>query len=288
LSLRVFVLEPAQALLLGLGLSLFIAVLALRRGSLTHSGAFGAILVGTLVFSAGGLSWGILLVAFFVTSSALSHYKERAKSPLAEKFQKGHRRDLGQVLANGGWGALTALAFALFAHPIFFFAFAGAMATVNADTWATEVGVLSSAPPRLITNGRVVAVGTSGGVTRLGTLVACLGALLIGALATFFMLAVPDPRSGPARPLDWLVFPLIITAAGLLGSLIDSVLGATVQAIYYCDFDQKETEAAVHRCGRPARWVRGWLWLDNDWVNFIASAAGSLLAVGLFRVAIAF
>jgi len=88
------------SLLLGLLLSTIIAALAYWRGSLSSSGAGGAILVGTLIFAIGGLSWGLLLIAFFVTSSALSHYQARAKEPLAEKFQKGHRRDSGQVLAN--------------------------------------------------------------------------------------------------------------------------------------------------------------------------------------------
>ena len=288
MSLPVFLSGPAQALLLGLGFSLLIAALAYWRGSLTLSGAFGAIVMGTLIFSIGGLSWGLLLVTFFVTSSALSHYKERVKEPLAEKFQKGHRRDIGQVLANGGWGALTALAFGASAHPLCFIAFAGAMATVNADTWATELGVLSKTAPRRITNGQVVAVGTSGGVTPIGTLVAFLGALLIGVLAELFMFAALEPTLGSARLRELLLFPLVIAAAGLLGSLFDSLLGATVQAIYFCDFDQKETEAAWHRCGHAARWIRGWRWLDNDRVNFLASVAGSLVAVALFQVAAAF
>ena len=220
--------------------------------------------IGALVFGVGGFAWGVLLVAFFVTSSALSHYKERAKEPLAEKFQKGHRRDLGQVLSNGGAGALGALAYALDPQPIFFVAFVGAMATVNADTWATELGVLSKAPPRLIATGRVVAVGTSGGVTLFGTFIALCGALLIGILAApFFNLSIL----------------FISTLSGLLGSLFDSLLGATAQAIYFCDHDQKETEARVHRCGNATRLIRGWRWLDNDWVNFFASVAGSAIAI---------
>ncbi len=232
---------------------------------------------GTLIFAMGGLSWGLLLVTFFVTSSALSHYKERAKEPLAEKFQKGHRRDLGQVLANGGWGALIALAFGFYPHPLFFFAFAGAMAAVNADTWATELGVLSTRAPRLVTNGRVVAAGTSGGVTALGTLAAVGGALLIGVLASFLLFLVPDPLT-VARSRDLLLLPIAVAVAGLAGSFLDSFLGATVQVIYYCDFDQKETESARHRCGRATRMIRGWRWLDNDRVNFLASVAGSGIA----------
>jgi len=254
--------------LLGFALALVIAALAYQRGALSSSGALGAIVVGTLVFAMGGLAWAILLIAFFVTSSALSRYQARAKEPLAEKFQKGHRRDLGQVLANGGWGALLALAYGFSPQPILFVAFVGAMATVNADTWATELGVLSKTLPRLITNGRVVAIGTSGGVTLIGTLVAFCGALLIGALAFAARLEIRD----------WRLIS-ISAVAGLIGSLFDSLLGATVQAIYYCDFDQKETESAIHRCGRATRLIRGWRWLDNDWVNLLASVVGSGIAV---------
>jgi uncharacterized protein (TIGR00297 family) len=263
-------------LFFGFALALLVAALAYWRGSLSFSGAVGATIIGTLIFAVGGFAWAILLIAFFITSSALSHYQARAKEPLAEKFQKGHRRDLGQVLANGGWGALLALAYGFAPQPILFVAFVGAMATVNADTWATELGVLSKIAPRLITNGRVVAVGTSGGVTPLGTFVAFCGALLIGILA-FLAQVIFDYH------LSFVICHCLIPLAGLLGSLFDSLLGATVQAIYYCDFDQKETEAAFHRCGRATRLIRGWRWLDNDWVNFLSSIVGSLIAVAAYN-----
>ncbi|MEW5719739.1 MAG: DUF92 domain-containing protein [Chloroflexota bacterium] len=259
--------------LIGAMFALLIAALAYRRGALSFNGAVGATIIGTVIFAVGGLAWAILLIAFFVTSSALSHYQARAKAPLAEKFQKGHRRDLGQVLANGGWGALLALAYAFTPQPVLFVAFAGAMATVNADTWATELGVLSKTAPRSIATGRTVAVGTSGGVTAFGTFVAFCGALLIGALAFLAQFITNDFH------LSFVICHLLIPIAGLLGSLFDSALGATVQAIYYCDFDQKETESAIHRCGRATRLIRGWRWLDNDWVNFLASVMGSGIAV---------
>ncbi len=271
-------------LLVGLGLSASVASLAAWRGSLNLSGAVGAVVVGTVIFAMGGLSWGLLLIAFFVTSSALSHYKEQVKEPLAEKFQKGLQRDLGQVLANAGWGCSCALAFGVYPDPVLFIAFAGAMATVNADTWATELGVLSANEPRLITTGRLVPVGTSGGVTPLGTLVALAGALFIGVLAVLFRLFLPDAQANAPSYSTSILAALGLALAGLLGSLFDSLLGATVQAMYFCEFDQKETESAIHRCGHAARRIRGWAWLDNDWVNLISSAAGSLLAVALYWV----
>lgn len=268
-------------LLIGFLFAFTIAALAYQRGSLSSSGAVGTIIIGTLIFAIGGLAWAVLLVGFFVSSSALSHYKENAKAHLAEKFQKGHRRDLGQVLANGGWGALLALGYAFVPAPIFFVAFAGAMATVNADTWATELGVLSNRPPRLITNGRVVTVGTSGGITPFGTVVAFCGALFIGVLASLVVLFETFVLRHPSS-VTWVPLMLVSALAGLLGSLFDSLLGATVQAIYFCDFDQKETESAIHRCGTRTRLIRGWRWLDNDWVNFLASVFGSLVAALLW------
>lgn len=280
--------------LLGLVLSTTIAVLAYWRGLLSSSGMVGAIGVGTLVFAMGGIVWGLLLIAFFVTSSALSHYQARVKEPLADKFQKGHRRDLGQVLANGGWGAFLALAFGIAPHPLLFVAFVGAMAAVTADTWATELGVLSKTPPRLITTGRVVPVGTSGAITPLGTFAALGGTVLIGLLAVISVSLFPDthhalrithhPSAGSGQAASRITLLLLVSLCGLLGSLFDSLLGATVQAIYFCDLDQKETEAARHRCGRTARRIRGWHWLDNDWVNFLTSVVGSMLAVAGYWV----
>ena len=108
---------------------------------------------------------------FFVTSSLLSHFKETEKQEAAEKFDKGHQRDFYQTLANGGVGALLALLNGLFPSPAWYAMFTGAMAAVTADTWATELGALSKQPPRLLTTGEVVEVGTSGGVSLLGTAV---------------------------------------------------------------------------------------------------------------------
>ncbi|MBK9603136.1 MAG: DUF92 domain-containing protein [Anaerolineales bacterium] len=75
----------------------------------------------------------------------------------------------------------------------------------------------------------------------------------------------------------------MITISGLAGSLVDSLLGGTVQAMYYCPTDKKETEKhPLHTCGTPTVHIRGWKWLDNDWVNFACGAAGTLVSLLLF------
>jgi uncharacterized protein (TIGR00297 family) len=266
---------------LGLVFSSFIGFAGYRQGALTISGVVGAVVVGTLIVGFGGWAWGLLLVAFFVSSSLLSLYRRADKGAVSDKFAKGHRRDLAQTLANGGLGALLALAYSLSPHPTLLAAFVGAMATVNSDTWATEVGVLSRQIPRLVTTGRAVPPGTAGGVTRDGSLAALTGGLFIGLCAFLF---VAGERLALGQPVAIeMVWPLLLIGgvSGLAGAFFDSLLGASVQRIYYCQVCNTETEQAVHRCGSLSHPLRGWGWLDNDMVNFISSGVGALVAVGL-------
>jgi uncharacterized protein (TIGR00297 family) len=277
---------------IGLLLSAGIGLLAYRRNSLSKSGVAGAIITGTAIFGFGGWTWGLVLIAFFISSSVLSHFRQVDKQAMAEKFAKGERRDLAQTLANGGVGALLALAVLLLVdlpgqpradNPLYVYltlAYFGAIAAANADTWATELGVLSQTPPRLITTGRPVPPGTSGGITAYGTLAALAGSAFIGITAFLLIqvaaLATTGAPLASDGPVVW-----IASLAGLLGSLFDSLLGATVQAMYWCDACEKETERRVHSCGTPTRPLRGWPWMSNDVVNFISSAVGAVLAGSL-------
>lgn len=256
-------------LYIGFLLGLLIAALAWRAGALSGSGAFGATLTGGLIFGLGGLPWAALLLTFFISSSLLSRLFGRSKAALSEKFSKGSRRDWGQVLANGGLGALLAVVPPLFPDQVWpWLAFCGAMAAVNADTWATEIGVLSRFQPRLITTGKPVERGASGGVSLLGYAAVLGGSGLVGVVAALF--------SPPGQALPALAACLL---GGLAGSTFDSLLGATVQSIYYCPACQKETERyPLHTCGTVTQPLRGWRWLDNDLVNFACSLVGALVA----------
>ena len=261
-------------LLLGFFLAILIAYLAYRAHSLNKSGAIAATVTGTIIFGIGGWQWAILLLTFFITSSALSRAFKKRKQGLDEKFSKGHERDAGQVFGNGGIATAFAALHFFFPNELWpWLGFAAALAAVNADTWATELGVLNPNPPRMITNLRkVVEKGTSGGISLTGTLASLAGSALIAFLASL----LTD---------DWSIF-LLITISGLAGSLFDSLLGGTVQAMYYCPTDKKETEKhPLHTCGTQTVHIRGWKWLDNDWVNFSCGAFGvitSLLLKGLF------
>jgi uncharacterized membrane protein len=149
----------------------------------------------------------------------------------------------------------------------------GAMAAVNADTWATEIGVLSKHPPRLITTWQTIDHGASGGITLLGTAATIAGSALIALFAGIF------------TPPNFNVIFFIVTLSGLLGSLFDSLLGATVQAIYHCPVCQKETEHhPLHSCGAHTSLKRGWNWFNNDLVNFSASITGAFVVLVIASV----
>jgi uncharacterized membrane protein len=271
---------------------------------LTRSGWAGAVIIGTTIFGFGGFTAGLLLIAFFVSSSLLSRLgaghgrKQRA----AEQFEKDRQRDLGQALANGGVAAVIVVVSSIGAESLWnsrhddfdvtqqlsftwragMASFVGAMATVTADTWATELGVLSKSRPIKLTTLRPVAPGTSGGVSLVGLAAALAGAVFMAGLLIVLRYQVFPWQvfSHPnfSRSLAYGVF-LSGAIAGLLGSLFDSLLGATVQAMYYDERRQKETEKPYDQNGVPNRPLRGWRWLNNDWVNFISSAFGAAVAV---------
>jgi uncharacterized protein (TIGR00297 family) len=263
-------------LMLGLLFSSGIGLVAYRRRSLDKSGVLGAITSGTSIYGMGGWSWGLSLIYFFVSSSLLSSFRAPEKASVAtDKFTKGSRRGLSQVAANGGLATLFAFLYGFSSSPstrrLSKAGFLGALATATADTWATELGVLSAAWPRLITNGRPVAPGTSGGVTQLGMTASALGACSLG----FFFWAGQGFRKALAPA------PLHALLSGMVGSCFDSFLGATLQAMYYCPACKSETELRIHRCGARTESLRGIAWMNNDMVNFLATASGSMVAIAL-------
>jgi len=256
-------------LFIGFFTAVLIAYVAIRLRSLTGSGAIAAIAIGTIIFGKGGWQWAILLLTFFISSSALTRIYKNRNSGSEDFYAKGGQRDAGQVLGNGLVAAFFVLSQGtLFDGDLAWVCFATALAAVNADTWATELGGLSSSRPRLITNLAVsVEKGTSGGVSSVGTSAAFFGSALIGLEG-----ALLSPSG-----LDWNLF-LPITLAGFAASMFDSILGASVQAMFYCPVDKKQTEKhPKHSCGTTTKHIRGLKWLNNDWVNLLASASGLII-----------
>ncbi|KAE8162324.1 integral membrane protein DUF92-domain-containing protein [Aspergillus tamarii] len=100
-------------------------------------------------------------------------------------------------------------------------------AAVAADTFSSELGILSKSKPRLITSPtlRVVPPGTNGGVTAAGLLAGVFGAFTVS-----FASAVLLPFCAESSLMDRVYWTLAFTGWGTLGSVLDSVLGGLLQA----------------------------------------------------------
>jgi uncharacterized membrane protein len=97
---------------------------------------------------------------------------------------------------------------------------------VAADTFSSELGILSKSKPRLITAPwRVVPPGTNGGVTAAGLGAGLLGAFILSATSTLLLPFCKDWTSAEKA-----TYTLSLTAAGFYGTLLDSLLGALFQA----------------------------------------------------------
>ncbi|ADL07239.1 DUF92 domain-containing protein [Thermosediminibacter oceani] len=261
---------------IGFVLSFFIAYAAYRKNSLTLDGSVGATILGTMMYATSGIFGSFLMVLFFISSSLLSYFKKSAKSRATQSFDKTGCRDVFQVLANGGVGLLYSVLYYITKNPSYLVLLAVSFAAANADTWATELGILSKARPISLRTFRRVEKGTSGAVSLSGTLAALMGALLIGisAAAGFKLMDFGDLAFTPVQSL------LMVTLGGFLGSLIDSILGATLQGVYYSEELEGETEKRFTN-GKPNRLVRGLGFVNNDLVNFLSIGLSSALFAGI-------
>jgi uncharacterized protein (TIGR00297 family) len=201
-----------------------------------------------------------------VASTALSRFRSAEKARRTDdRLEKGGRRDAVQVLANGAVFALAPIGYLWDPDPAWQVLAAGALAASAADTWATEVGTLAGRRPRSIITGRVVATGTSGGISLPGLAASLAGAGFVAVVALL---------------CGW---PRVVTTAafigGIAGSLVDSVLGATLQSRRFCHECHADTERKVHGCGTRTTRTGGLRWLDNDGVNALSTVGGALTAL---------
>ena len=254
-------LVPAKVPLTSFAIALLVAgvvaYLALRARALTPDGALVTLVLGTLILAAGGVQWLVPILVFFITSSALTKIF-RAKATV----KPGESRDGFQVLANGGLAALFVTLQAFGVGGIdWFVPYLAALAVVNSDTWSTEIGSTSRSDPRSILFFKKVPKGSSGAVSWIGSLGGVLGSLAVALTALFF-------------GYTWNTV-LLAWGAGMIGNLVDSLLGATVEVRYRCETCGGVFDVKIH-CNRPTLYVGGLRWFGNNWVNFVASSVGAL------------
>jgi uncharacterized protein (TIGR00297 family) len=200
----------AARLLTGSAVNLILAFVAWRAGTIRPSGIAAGVAVGLGIFLAGGWPWFCVLAAFFVVGSFLTKlgYSRKAARGLAEA-DRG-RRGWPHALANGGVGALCALAFLWTGDARLPAAFVAAFATAIFDTAGSEIGGWLGRTPVSLRTFRIVPPGTGGAVSLEGTL---------GALVTAALLAAVGALAGVIGVSQ----AGIVLFAAVLGGLYESV-----------------------------------------------------------------
>ena len=214
------------------------------------------------------IKFGILLIGFFLTSSKLTKVGSEKKKIIDSAFLDGGQRNHLQVFANSFSGLLPCiLYYYYFGHnmsnaPLSHFlhgAILGHYGCCAGDTWSSELGVLSLKHPVLITTFNVVPVGTNGGISVVGTLAALCGGLCMGIILFLFDYSY--------------LYILYGSLAGLFGSLLDSLLGATLQ---YSGWNE-DTKKVENRPNKNLKLISGVDLLSNGQVNFLSALITSII-----------
>ena len=226
------------------------------------SGSIAAGLFGWTLLYLGSLAWIAPVGWFFVSSSLLSKVRRTNVGP------KDHVRNGIQVLANGGVGWLLLLLYSVTQNPIYFAGFVGSFAAATADTWGTEVGRLVGSTTRSVITWQPVEKGESGGISWQGTLGGTMGGITV-ACAVFLFDSLDSSSAGAQLVLG-------IAVAGVLGSLADSILGATIQARY---IDPETGLVVEEKPDSTTQLHSGISYLTNDAVNVLCVGTGALVAM---------
>jgi len=297
-----------------LGFAISLIIRSLARDKLTDDGHVAAIITGTLLTAASPV-FIVAIIAFFVTSSKLTHYKADQKRCFDPDHNKGHtRRNAINVICNGGVScALSIIYVAVQREPVFklsvprdidaswlFLAILGSVAGAAADTWASEVGsvLLVSNQKRkakeedvkreklvmcrlIVWPMKRVPRGTNGGVSMGGLVASAVGAFVVAcvSLATLLYTKGLSWDSDEERLLIK-VFVASLTVSGFMGSVIDSILGALFQ---YSGQDV-ETRLIVSEARDGVRHIAGMDVLDNHGVNILMSTTSALFGPLFFSV----
>jgi len=240
------------------------ALAAIALKALDGRGFLASVAVGYSIIVGGGWGWFIVVAVFFTLGVGFTWYKYEFKSRLGSAQEV---RNWPNILANGGAASIFALAQLFMGGVVFATLFLGSIAAAASDTVATELGLLSASKPRLITRIRSpVPPGTSGGVTPLGFFGALIASLVIGAMAVFLGV------------LPGLLPIAAAVSGGLLGSIADSLYGATIQRKGYCIVCGKTTETLKH-CGEGTVRTGGVPFVENNIVNLVATITGALASL---------
>ncbi|KAK0057635.1 transmembrane protein 19 [Biomphalaria pfeifferi] len=252
----------------------------LHKKSLNHSGAIAGIVVGFLL-TISGLRFMVSLLVFFIFASKATKFKSARKRKFEVEFKEGGQRNWIQVVSNGGPAAVLAILYLLEVGSIdvpinfsktysaswYALSVMAALASSCGDTFSSEIGsAVGSSDPVHILKLKRVPRGTNGGVSLYGTLSSIIGGGIVGLGFYITELVIFSSDNLLDSPKQW---PVVCygALAGVIGSLIDSILGASLQY----SGKHKKYGFIVEYKGPDVEDISGREILNNHSVNVLSS-----------------
>lgn len=195
--------------LVGILFIVFLFYSSYQNKSLDFLGALFAALFGIVLWVFAGPAYFMVILSFYVISSLATRFKYNKKTGMKISQEK---RNLDNVVSNGLLPVFSALLG-------YNFIFLGSLASALSDTLSSEIGSVSNSRPLLITSLEPVLPGKNGAVSNLGLWLSCVGGIVIAFISYIFQIT--------KFSLPFLIW--VLSLSGLIGSLFDSYLGATLE-----------------------------------------------------------
>lgn len=249
----------SSGLLIYLLISLAILVLAYKKRSITHDGIVAALLTAICLYSLGGPYLGASLLVFFILGSIISKFTNTSKSKAVESQEGEEARNWVQVVCNSLPATVLVWLYHIYPEKRIYLLLAfGVFSSAAADTFASEIGMLNKGKVYNILTLKEVANGLSGGVSFLG--------FLAGGLGSFILSLLSYPEFG----IRGIVYISII---GFIGSILDSIIGASLQRKY-----RGEDGSLQDRNNSPKeKPSAGYIFISNNIVNLLTLSITPLL-----------
>ncbi|PFH49170.1 hypothetical protein AMATHDRAFT_63658 [Amanita thiersii Skay4041] len=254
-------------------------------------------------------AFGVGLIGFYLLGSRATKFGKQQKARLEEGYHEAGYRNGWQVLCNSAFAFVATSVWNVYYVPgsphawvaelvgftprnngityrpdswcptdgqvsggwsrVLVFIVLGQFACCLGDTLASELGVLSRAPPRMVTNFKKMPPGTNGAMSVGGTLASAAGGILVG-LMMGVSLVIENRRCGRNVLMECVLWGGF---AGVIGSLIDSIMGATLQKTLY----NEDKKIVVKETGKGVKNIGGWEVLTNNQVNLLSSGVCGLV-----------
>lgn len=248
-------------------ISPLLAFAAVGLGAMTPGAGFFAFGLFALTgFFGQGFLPVVFIAVLFGISTVVNVLGKRLGKKTGSKADHAPRK-ARQIVAVG-LAALVFLGIHYFTGiKLFYYLFFLSLTEQFADSMASDIGSLIGKKNFNIMTRHPMEKGLSGGVSLQGTFCALL--------ASFVLMLLPLVCGA----VSWQAY-VIVSLLAFLGTVVDSVAGAVLQALYECPVCKCKVEHRLH-CGEKAHLIKGFDHIDNTAVNYIANlvtcAAGCVL-----------